>query len=464
MMARDSAPGMMTREQLGAAIEAGEIETVLAVFPDMYGRLMGKRITGHFFMEHAIRDGYHACDYLLACDMEMDPVPGYSFTSWESGYGDFHAVPDLATLRRAAWLPETAMVVCDLFAESGDAPIEVSPRRILQRQLERAAAAGFTVMGGSEIELYVFNDSFDTARRKRYHELETMGSYIEDYHIFQGTKEESLVGAIRYALDNSGVPVEFSKGEWGPGQQEINLEYSDVLTQADRNVIYKHASKEIAYAQGRSVSFMAKWDEKLAGSSMHVHLSLWDRDGKRAAFPGEEQLGPAHASPTFRRFLGGWMKHAQAFTSFYAPYVNSYKRYQAGSFAPTGVAWSYDNRTAGFRVVGHGSSLRIECRIPGADANPYLVYAAAIAAGLDGIESQIDPPDVFEGDIYQSNQLPAVPMNLRDATAELEHSEVARQAFGDDVIDHYLHFLRTEQRKFDEVVTCWERERFFERA
>lgn len=463
-MARGLAPGMMTREQLTERIGSGEIDTVLAVFPDMYGRLMGKRITGHFFLEHVANAGYHACDYLLACDMEMDPVPGYSFTSWESGYGDFHVVPDFDTVRLAAWLPRTALVLCDLKTESGDEPIEVSPRRMLQRQLDRAHDLGFTAMGGSEIELYVFNDSFESARRKRYHDLEPMGSYIEDYHIFQGTKEESLVGAIRHALDGSGVPIEFSKGEWGPGQQEINLEFCDVLTQADRNVIYKHAAKEIAYAQGRAVTFMAKWDEKLAGSSMHVHLSLWGPDGKGARFPGDQPFGPVRGSATFRHFLGGWMKHARAITGLYAPSVSSYKRFQAGSFAPTGIAWSYDNRTAGFRVVGHGSSLRIECRIPGADANPYLVYAASLAAGLDGIEHEIEPPAIFQGDIYQSNDLPSVPMNLRDALTEMEGSDLPRRAFGDAVVDHYLHFLRTEQRKFDEVVTCWERERFFERA
>jgi glutamine synthetase len=457
-------PGMLSRDDLMRAIENGQIETVLAVFPDMYGRLLGKRVTGRFFAERAADSGYHACDYLLACDMEMDPVPGYGFTSWESGYGDFHVVPDFDTARVAAWLPNTALVLCNLETESGDAPIEVSPRRVLQRQLDRATEMGFAVMGGSEIELYAFNDSYDAARTKQYHDLETMGSYIEDYHIFQGTKEEPLIGAIRAALDGSGVPVETSKGEWGPGQQEINLEFSEALLQADRNVIYKHAAKEIAYAQNRAVSFMAKWDERYAGSSMHVHVSLWHRDGNRPAFPGDVELGPVHASDTFRHFLGGWMKHAQAFTGFYAPYVSSYKRFQAGSFAPTGIAWSYDNRTAGFRVVGHGSSLRIESRIPGADANPYFVYAAAIAAGLDGIQNRIEPDSIFSGDIYQSNDLPAVPMSLRDAIGHLERSKVARSAFGDDVVDHYLHFLRTEQRKFDEVVTCWERARFFERA
>jgi glutamine synthetase len=459
---RSSVPGMLDRSELVRAVENGEIDTVLAVFPDMYGRLLGKRITGHFFMDHVSQHGYHACDYLLASDMEMDPVPGYKFTSWERGYGDFHLVPDFSTLRSAAWLPSTALVLCDAAAEPGPDPVEVAPRRILQRQVARATQAGLAVMAGTEIELYAFDDSYDVARRKRYHDLQTMGSYIEDYHIFQGTKEDRLIGGIRRGLDASGVPVEFSKGEWGPGQQEINLEYSDVLEQADRNVIYKHAAKEIAYAQDKAVTFMAKWDENLAGSSMHVHISLWS--GEHNAFAGDESIGPVHGSDTFRWFLGGWIAHAQELTPFYAPYVSSYKRFQPGSFAPTGVAWSYDNRTAGFRVVGHDQSLRIECRIPGADANPYLVYAAAIASGLDGIANKVEPPPNFEGDIYQSSDLPQIPATLYQSTQAFERSEFAREAFGDDVHGHYLHFLRTEQRKFDEVVTCWERERFFERA
>ncbi|HEY1015400.1 MAG TPA: glutamine synthetase family protein [Herpetosiphonaceae bacterium] len=456
--------GMLTRDELAKLVGRGEIETVLAVFPDMYGRLMGKRITGHYFVDRVQEGGMHACDYLLACDMEMDPVPGYAFTSWETGYGDFHCVPDLATLRRATWLPATALVICDVFKEADHSPVGVAPRQLLRRQLERARSMGFSVMGGSEIELYVFNETYDSAREKNYHHLATMGSYIEDYHIFQGTKEDELIGAIRRHLDNSGVPVEFSKGEWGPGQQEINLAFSEVLEQADRNAIYKHAAKEIAHGQGKAVTFMAKWDEKLAGSSMHQHISLWDRPDGASQFDGDQPLGPVQSSDTFRWFLGGWMKHARALTACYAPYVASYKRFQAGSFAPTSVAWSYDNRTAGFRVVGRGQSLRAECRIPGADANPYIAFAAAIAAGLDGIENQIEPPEIFAGDIYQARELPRVPSTLREAIVEFEQSELARSAFGDEVVEHYLHFLKTEQRKFDEVVTCWERARFFERA
>jgi glutamine synthetase len=454
--------GVLTFKELGDLVERGEIETVLAVFPDMYGRLVGKRITGHFFLEEVAEAGMHACDYLLACDMEMDAVPGYQYTSWETGYGDFHCVPDLSTLRRAAWLPKTALVVCDLFGHHET--VEVAPRRMLQRQIERAHEAGFMVQGGTEIELYVFDDSFAEARAKNYHDLRPMGTYNEDYHILQGTKEDALIGAIRRGLDESGVPVEFSKGEAGLGQQEINLRYSEALTQADRNVLYKHAAKEIAWAQGKSLTFMAKWDEKHTGSSAHVHVSLWDTAGHSNLFPGKRKTGPVEASDTFRWFLGGWLRHARALSACWAPYVSSYKRYQARSWAPTAIAWSYDNRTAGFRVVGRGPSLRIECRIPGADANPYVIYAAAIAAGLDGIRNRIEPPDIFQGDLYAAQNLPKVPSTLREAITELEHSDMAREAFGEAVFEHYLHFLRTEQRKFDEVVTCWERARFFERA
>lgn len=458
-----SIKGMLTRGELGDLVERGEIETVLAVFPDMYGRLMGKRIMGSYFVEEVAQGGMHACDYLLACDMEMDVIPGYKYTSWETGYGDFHCVPDLSTLRRATWLPKTALVLCDLF-DHHEKPAEVSPRRMLQRQLERAREAGFTVMGGTEIELYVFDDSFAEARAKNYHDLRPMGTYNEDYHILQGTKEEDLIGAIRRHLDQSGVPVETSKGEAGLGQQEINLRFSDALTQADRNVLYKHAAKEIAWSQGKAVTFMAKWDEKHTGSSAHVHVSLWDKGGNGNVFPGERETGPVQASDTFRWFLGGWMQHARALAACYAPYVASYKRYQSRSWAPTTIAWSYDNRTAGFRVVGRGPSLRIECRIPGADANPYIVYAAALAAGLDGIKNRIEPPEIFQGDLYAAKEMQQVPGTLREAIDEFERSALPREAFGEDVAEHYLHFLRTEQLKFDEVVTCWERARYFERA
>ena len=456
--------GMLAREELIDLIHRHEIETVLLVFPDWYGRLLGKRITGHFFLDHVADEGMHTCDYLLACDMEMTPVPGYQFASWESGYGDFHCHPDFSTLRRASWLPKTALLICDIYDMETHAPVTVAPRSILKKQTRAAWDDGFSVMGGSEIELYLFNETYESARLKNYHDLQTMGSYIEDYHILQGTKEEDLVGAIRRHLDASGVPVEFSKGEWGPGQQEINLRYSEVVTQADRNVIYKHAAKEIAISQGKAVTFMSKWDEKLAGSSMHIHFSLWDSRAEVNEFAGQTKLGPVEVSDTFRWFLGGWIRHAAEFTACYAPNVSSYKRYQAGSFAPTAIAWSYDNRTAGFRVVGRDQSLRIECRIPGADANPYLVYAAILASGLDGMRNKIEPPSIFAGDLYLAKELPRVPSTLRQAIDEFERSELAKQAFGEDVVQHYLHFLKTEQQKYDEVVTCWERARYFERA
>jgi glutamine synthetase len=406
----------------------------------------------------------HACDYLLACDMEMDPVPGYAFTSWSDGYGDFRLIPDLQTLRIASWLEKTALVLCDVYREENDILIDLAPRAILKKQVDRAASQGYIAMGGSELELYVFKDSYEEAARKQYIDLEPIGKYIEDYHIFQGTKEEFVIGAIRHHLDRSGIPVEFSKGEWGPGQQEINLRYADFLETSDRHTIYKQTAKEIAYQQNCAVTFMAKWEQKYAGSSMHLHASLWDKDKQVPLFPGKEAIGPLHTSPVFRWFLGGWIKHTAEIFPFYAPYPTSYKRFVAGSFAPTAIAWSYDNRTAAFRIVGHGPSLRIECRAPGADANPYLAFAATLAAGLDGIEKQIEPPPIFEGDAYAAAKLPQVPKTLNQAIAGLDSSQWAREVFSDEVIDHYLHFFRTEQRKFDEVVTSWERARYFERA
>jgi glutamine synthetase len=456
--------GLLELDALRELVEAERVDTVLTVFPDLYGRLVGKRVTGHFFLDHVAREGMHACDYLLACDMEMDPVPGYAFTSWAQGYGDVRLVPDLRTLRVASWLEGTAVVLCDVYEEERDVLVEVAPRSVLRRQLDRARALGYTAMGGSELEFYILRDSYEEAARKRYVGLEPFGRYIEDYHILQGTKEEFLVGALRRHLERSGIPVEFSKGEWGPGQQEINLRYADFLETADRHTLFKHAAKEVAWQHNVAVTFMAKWDERYAGSSMHLHASLWDAEGRTPLFPGQDLLGPLQVSPLFRWFLGGWMAHLGEITAFYAPYPASYKRYVAGSFAPTRVAWSYDNRTAGFRVVGHGPSLRIECRVPGADANPYLAFAATLAAGLDGIQNRTEPPPMFEGDAYAAADLPQVPRSLREATERLDQSRWARAVFGDAVVDHYVHFFRTEQSKFDQVVTDWERARYLERA
>jgi glutamine synthetase len=447
-------------KDLKRLIADGTIDTVLVVFPDMYGRLVGKRIVGRFFVEQS---EIHACDYLLACDMDMDPVPGYQFTSWAKGYGDFRPVPDFNTLRVASWLDRTAMVLCDVYEEEREELVPYAPRGILRKQLARAAEQGYVAMGASELELYCFKDSYEEIAKKGFINLEPLGRMIEDYHIFQGTKEEGLIGDIRRHLERSGIPVESSKGEWGPGQQEIGLRYAELLEMADRHTIYKHAAKEIAWQHGKAVTFMAKWDERYAGSSCHIHASLWSPDGK-PLFAGDDHLGPIQCSQTFRWFLGGWMAHIRELFAFYAPYPSSYKRYVPGSFAPTGIAWSYDNRTAGFRIVGHGPSLRIECRTAGADANVYLAFAATLAAGLDGIANQIEPPEAFEGDVYLAQSLPQVPHSLNESIAALQESTFARQAFGNEVIEHYLHFFRTEQRKFDAVVTDWERRRYFEQA
>jgi glutamine synthetase len=456
--------GRINLEDLRRLAAEGEIETVLAVFPDMYGRLVGKRITARFFLDDVVDHGMHACDYLLACDMEMDPVPGYAFTSWAKGYGDFRPVPDFETLRVASWQEKSALVMCDVKRDAADELVPLAPRSILRRQLARAAERGFTAFGASELELYVFKDSYERIAEKGFINAEPIGRVIEDYHILQGTKEEHVVGAIRSHLERSGVPVESSKGEWGPGQQEIGLRYAELLEMADRHHIYKHAAKEIAWKLGHAVTFMAKWDERYAGSSCHIHISLWGDEGKTPLFPGDESLGPIQCSPVFRHFLGGWMAHIRELFAFYAPYPASYKRYVAGSFAPTGIAWSYDNRTAGFRIVGHGPSLRIECRMAGADANAYLAFAATLAAGLDGIENGTEPPERFEGDVYAARELPHVPHSLNDSIAALDGSAWARKVLGEDVVEHYLHFFRTEQRKFDAAVTDWERRRYFEQA
>jgi len=460
--------GRLDLEGLHSAVASGEIETVLTVFPDLYGRLMGKRIVGSFFLDEIAEDGMHCCDYLLACDMEMDTTPGYAFTSWESGYGDLRAIPDLSTLRRADWLERTAVVVCDCLEEEEDRPVEVSPRRILQRQIEAARAAGFEPFMGSELEFFLFREGYGSARAKGYRDLALSQAYNEDYHVLSGSFAEDVVGAIRRGVDRSGIPVEFSKGEASAGQHEINLRYADALEMADRHVLYKLAAKEIAAARDCAVTFMAKWTPELCGSSLHVHMSLRDAEGRSvfAAEQGEvEPLAGTHAypSPVFRHALGGVLAHARELAWLFAPNVNSYKRYREGSFAPTRIAWSYDNRTVGLRVVGHGEGLRFECRIPGGDANPYLAYAGLLAAALDGIANERDPGPPFQGDAYQADELPRVPGTLAEAIAAFDGSAFARGAFGDEVVDHLVHFARAEQAAFERSVTDWERARYFER-
>ncbi|MEM7408651.1 MAG: glutamine synthetase family protein [Myxococcota bacterium] len=454
--------GRLDLAALQRAVSDGRIHTVITALPDLFGRLVGKRITASFFLEEVVPHGMHVCDYLLASDMEMDPTPGYAFTSWETGYGDLHAVPDPGTLRVAAWHEGTAVVLCDALDAAGQ-PIEVSPRRILQRQLQRLAERGWTAKMGSELEFFLLGDDYAAAHEKGYRNLAPTQRYIEDYHVLSGSYVENVIGAIRREVDASAIPVEFSKGEWGPGQHEINLRYAEAMEMADRHVLYKLAAKEIAARHGHGLTFMAKYDEELAGSSLHVHASLWE--GEAAAFAGTAELpgAPTTSSDTFRFFLGGLLSHAPALTMLFAPNPNSYKRYRPGTFAPTAIAWSYDNRTAGFRVVGHGPSLRVECRIPGADANPYLVYAGMLAAGLDGIERELDPGAAFEGDVYAAEGLPQMPNSLTEAARVFEESAFVRAAFGDDVAAHLLHFARTEQREIESRVSDVERRRYLER-
>lgn len=448
----------LSREELENRVRAGEIETVILAFPDLYGRLLGKRLDARFFLEHSA--GAHACNYLLTVDMGMEPVQGYRFANWEKGYGDFELAPDWRTLRRAAWLEKTAVLVCDVAARDTHEPVCVAPRSMLRRQMERAAAMGYEVMAGSELEYYVFCNSYREAQTQGYSQLEPAGWYIEDYHILQGTRQEQLHAAVRRFLRESAIPVESTKGEWGCGQHELNLRYADALEMADRHVLFKQCLKETADRMGLSVTFMAKYDAAQAGSSCHVHLSL--RQDGRNAFVGDRDYGPLCAGELFGRFLAGWIEHVPELMVFYAPTVNSYKRYRAGSWAPTRLTWTYDNRTAAFRVVGREQNLRIECRIPGADCNPYLCFAAAIASGLDGVERRLEPPPPYAGDSYRAAELPSLPHTLEEAVERFASSSFARQALGDEVVEHYARFYRTEQEAFHAAVTDWERRRYFE--
>jgi glutamine synthetase len=457
--ARGAAKGMLTVEELAGEVEAGTVDTVLTCFTDMQGRLIGKRVEGEYFLGETVGHGLEGCNYLLALDMEMDPIPGYGMANWEQGYGDFHLVPDFDSLRRIPWLDRTALVLCDVGWEDGS-PVVESPRQVLKRQVERALERGFLPMFGSELEFYLFKESYDEAHAKHYRDLTPTIPYILDYHILATTFDENVIGDLRRDMKAAGIPVEFSKGEAWYGQHELNWRFADAVTSADRHVIYKNGAKEIAAKHGQSITFMAKPDHTWIGSSCHIHASLWSPDGARSLFAGDDGHGPPAA---FNGFLAGLIAGMGELSVFVAPTINSYKRYAAESWAPTTLAWSQDNRTCGFRVVGHGAGLRVESRIPGADANPYLAFAAMIAAGLHGLDNGLEPPPMFEGNAYADPDLPRVPSTLRDAIAALEGSALAREALGDAVVDHYLNYARTEQRLFDEAVTCYERERLFER-
>jgi glutamine synthetase len=454
-------PGNLSFEELASDVATGAIDTVLVCQIDMQGRLMGKRMQAEFFLDSAWEET-HSCNYLQATDLEMETVQGYKATSWEKGYGDYVMKPDLSTLRRVPWLEKTALVLCDVLDHHSHADVPHSPRAVLKRQVARLESLGYRAMMASELEFFLFRESFEEAEAMGYRGIRPISAYNEDYHIFQTTKEEDVMRAIRTGLQGAGIPVENSKGEADAGQEEINVRYSDALDMADAHAVMKNACKEIAWAQGRALTFLAKWATDKAGNSCHVHQSLQTLDGTPVF---HDPADPHGMSDLMRHYLAGLLHHADALTYFLAPYINSYKRFQAGTFAPTKAIWSRDNRTAGYRMVGEGTkAVRVECRVGGSDLTPHLAYAALIAAGLDGIENRMALEKEFTGDAYQARRARAIPTTLREATLKLKRSKMLRAAFGDEVVDHYVHAASWEQAEYDRRVTDWEVARGFERA
>ncbi|MCP4317602.1 MAG: glutamine synthetase [Hyphomicrobiales bacterium] len=455
-------PGNLTFDALKEAISNGEIDTVVAVQADMQGRLMGKRFQADYFIKSAWKET-HSCNYLLATDMEMETVSGYRSTSWEAGYGDYTMKPDLSTLRRTPWLEGTAFVLCDVLDHHTHEEVHHAPRAVLKQQVARLEALGMKAIMASELEFFLFEQSFEEAQDARYAGLKTIGKYNEDYHIFQTTKEENVMRAIRNGLYGAGIEVECSKGEASAGQEEINVKYSDVLDMADTHAFMKNACKEIAWGQGRALTFLAKWHNDSAGSSSHIHQSLWSAAGRTPLF--RDPNGEHGMSGLMRHYIAGLLKHANDITWFLAPYINSYKRFAEGTFAPTKAIWSRDNRTAGYRICGEDTdAVRVECRVGGSDLNPYLAMAGLLAAGIDGIENKLELEAEFTGDAYVSEKARSVPRTLRDATDSLDNSQMLRAAMGNEVIDHYVRAASWEQEEFDRRVTDWEVARGFERA
>ncbi|MDW4499683.1 glutamine synthetase family protein [Sulfitobacter sp. D35] len=453
-------PGTLSFEDLKAQVKDGTIDTVLVCAVDMQGRLMGKRFHAANFVEHS-HEETHCCNYLLATDLEMATPDGYASTSWRAGYGDYVMKPDLSTIRPVPWLAGTAMVLCDLLDHHTHEAVPHSPRAVLKKQVARLEAMGFTAMMATELEFFLFEKSFDEIRKEGFRDLQPISGYNEDYHILQTTKEEAVMRPLRNCLYAAGIPVENTKGEAETGQEELNIRYAPALDCADHHTIAKHATKEIAWAHGRAASFLPKWHHDKVGSSSHVHQSLW-KDGKPAFFDGDDDLG---MSELMKHYMAGLIKYAPDYTWFLAPYVNSYKRFSKGTFAPTKTVWSVDNRTAGFRLCGDGTKgVRVECRIGGSDLNPYLAQAAMLAAGIKGIEDEMELAPPTKGDVYDAEKAPDVPRTLRAATETLRASEMLRAAMGDDVIDHYTRCAEWEQEEFDRVVTDWEIARGFERA
>jgi glutamine synthetase len=456
-LAVESAPGLLTVESLRSLVDDGDVDTVLVAMTDMQGRLQGKRCDARYFLSEVLRHGAEACNYLLAVDVDMNTVGGYAMSSWELGYGDLELTPDLSTLRLLPWHPGTALVLCDVASLNGS-PLDVSPRQLLRRQLDRLAEHDLTAYAGTELEFMVFNDEYESAHRKGYRDLEPANQYNVDYSLLGTARIEPLLRAIRLGMAGAGMSVESAKGECNLGQHEIAFRYADALTMCDNHVIYKNGAKEIAAQHGKSLTFMAKYDE-CEGNSCHIHVSLRTSSGE-PVFAGDRPHG---FSTAMEHFLAGQLACLRELAYFFGPSVNSCKRLMPDTFAPTAVAWGMDNRTCALRVVGHRpDALRVEHRVPGGDVNPYLAIAAIIAAGLHGIENELPLEPALEGNAYTAD-LPRVPSSLCEAAECLADGEVARKVFGTEVVEHYLNAARVELAAFDAAVTDWERARGFER-
>jgi len=447
----------MNFAELRAKVKRGEIDTVIVAIPDVFGRLVGKRFAAPFFLSSVAEHGTHGCNYLLTVNIEMDPMDGFKVANWESGFGDFLMAPDESTLRFLPWQPGAALIICDFARESG-ALVAEAPRSVLRRQIEALGKLGHVCKIASELEFYLFNNSYPEAFTAGYRNLTPASDYRIDYHTMQPARDEGLFRAVRNMMSAARVPVESSKGEWGRGQHEINFVYSEPLEVADLHTVFKQGIKEIAAQQNRSITFMAKPSMSEPGNSCHIHCSLWK--GGRNLFWDAKTKGP---SRLFRQFLGGLIKYSPELCYFLGPTINAYKRYQPGSWAPTKMAWSHDNRTVGFRVVGHGNSFRIENRMPGADANPYLAFAATIAAGMQGIKENLDCGEEYHGNAYIDPALPALPCSLAESVARLRSSALAMAAFGAEVVEFYAHTGALEVEAFSNSVTDWEKSRYFER-
>ena len=458
----------MNIQTLRSRIQRGDIDTVIVAFPDVTGRLAGKRFVGNVFLDCIARQGTHGCNYLLTVNIEMEPQSGFRLANWETGFGDFKLMPDLQTLRALPWLPGTALVVCDFCREDG-IPVAEAPRSVLRHQLENLRRQRLSCSIASELEFFLFHTSYPEAFASGYRGLVPSSDYRIDYDTLQPARDEGLFRAIRNQMGAARVPIESSKGEWGRGQHEINFIHTTPLDMADLHTVFKQGVKEIAAQQDRSVTFMAKPSMEEPGNSCHIHASLWADRASSSRRKTDAAVNlfwdprKSCGSKLFRQFLGGLLKYSRELCYFFAPTINAYKRFQPGSWAPTKLAWAHDNRTVGFRVVGHANSFRIENRMPGADANPYLAFAATLAAGMAGIEEELDCGESYEGNAYADESLPALPHSLRDAAELLHTSKLARRAFGSDVIDFYLHTARLEVQAFGNSVTDWEMKRYFER-